>query len=186
MTVVWETQKLSFRESRFPGKLSVVARQPREGPMPADAAASSPSVAGLQQRIEVLEAELRIRTTERDEASKQQAAAAEVLQVINASPGARQRFSEPIPPKARPLCHAAFGTFGIFDGRRLPPAATRGVPEAFAQYRRSNPPEYGPGTGPGRLIAGEAYVHDIDVADTEAYRQGDPNARALVDLDGAR
>ena len=154
--------------------------------MPSDAAASSPSVSELLQRIEMLEAELRARTAERDEASKQQAAAVEVLQVINASPGDLQPVFEAILTKAMTLCHAAFGTFGIFDGRRLHTAATRGVPEALARFRRSNPPAYGPGTGPGRLMAGEAYVHDIDVADTEAYRQGDPNARALVDLGGAR
>src|SRR5512136_2050307 len=141
--------------------------------MPSDAAASSPSVSELRQRIEMLEAELRARTAERDEASRQQAAAAEVLQVINASPGDLQPVFEAILTKAMTLCHAAFGTFGIFDGRRLNTAATRGVPEAFARFRRSNPPAYGPGTGPGRLMAGEAYVHDIDVADTEAYRQGD-------------
>jgi GAF domain-containing protein len=124
--------------------------------------------------------------TEQREALEQQAAAAEVLQVINASRGDLQPVFEAILTKAMTLCQAAFGTFGIFDGRGLRTAATRGVPEAFARFRRSNPPNYGPGTGPGRLIAGEAYVHDIDVAGTEAYRQEDPNARGLVDLGGAR
>ena len=60
------------------------------------------------------------------------------------------------------------------------------MPEAFARFRLSNPPAYGPGTGPARLIAGEDYVHDIDAADSEAYRQGDPSRRAIVELGGAR
>src|SRR5262249_828698 len=46
--------------------------------------------------------------------------------------------------------------------------------------------DYGPGTGPGRLIAGENIVHDIDAADSEAYRQGDSRRRAIVELGGAR
>src|SRR5215472_11405331 len=84
------------------------------------------------------------------------------------------------------LCEAAFGTLNTFDGQRLNTAATRGVPEAFARYRLSNPPEYGPGTGPGRLVAGEDIVHEIDAADSEAYRQGDSRRRAIVELGGAR
>ena len=85
----------------------------------------------------MLEAELRARTAERDGASQQQAATVEVLQVINASPGDLQPVFEAILTKAMTLCHAAFGTFGIFDGRRLHTAATRGVPEAFARFLQS-------------------------------------------------
>jgi GAF domain-containing protein len=154
--------------------------------MPADAAASSPSVPDLQQRIEMLEADLRARTAERNEAVEQQAATTEVLRVINASAGNLQPVFDTIVEHAMTLCDAAFGMFGTFDGQHLQTVATRGVPEAFVQFRLSNPPEYGTETGPGRLIAGEAYVHDIDVADSEAYRIGDPNRRAIVDLGGAR
>jgi two-component system, NtrC family, sensor kinase len=45
---------------------------------------------------------------------------------------------------------------------------------------------YGPGTGVARLLAGERVVHFVDAADTDVYRHGDPNQRAVVDLGGAR
>ena len=123
---------------------------------------------------------------ETQEALERQTATTEVLETINSSPGDLQPVFEAILEKAMMLCDAAFGTFATFDGERLDTVATRGVPEAFARYRLSNPPAYGPGTGPARLIAGEDYVHDIDAADSEAYRQGDPSRRAIVELGGAR
>jgi PAS domain S-box-containing protein len=60
------------------------------------------------------------------------------------------------------------------------------VPAAYAEYRRNNPPNYGPGTGPARMLAGERIVHHLDMMDEEAYRRGEQNRRALVDLGGAR
>jgi GAF domain-containing protein len=54
------------------------------------------------------------------------------------------------------------------------------------QYRSSGPPDYGPETAPGRLLGGEKWVHVVDMADSDTYRTGDPNRRALVDLGGAR
>jgi hypothetical protein len=41
------------------------------------------------------------------------------------------------------------------------------VPAPFAEFRRQNPPVYGPGTGVARLLAGERFVHFIDAADTD-------------------
>ena len=120
------------------------------------------------------------------QALEQQTATAEVLSAINSSPGDLQPVFDIILAKAMTLCDGAFGTFATFDGQRLHTVVTRGVPEAFAHYRLSNPPTYGPGTGPARLIAGEDYVHDIDAADSEAYRRGDPSRRAIVELGGAR
>jgi GAF domain-containing protein len=124
--------------------------------------------------------------TELRESLEQQTATTEILQAINGSPGELHPVFDAIVEKAMTLCDATFGTFATFDGQTLHTAVTRGVPEAFTRFRLSNPPDYGPGTGPGRLIAGEDCVHDIDGADSEAYRRGDPNRRAIVDLGGAR
>src|SRR4029079_12953473 len=120
------------------------------------------------------------------ESLERQIATTGVLETINSSPGDLQPVFDTILAKAMALCDAAFGMFSTFDGQSLNTVASRGVPEAFARFRLSNPPSYGPATGPARLIAGEDYVHDIDAADGEAYRQGDPNRRAIVELGGAR
>jgi PAS domain S-box-containing protein len=56
----------------------------------------------------------------------------------------------------------------------------------YGDFMRRNPPNYGPETGPGRILSGERLVHVRDMMDTDLYRSGDPNRRALVDLARAR
>ena len=46
--------------------------------------------------------------------------------------------------------------------------------------------EYGPDTAPARLLQGELFVEISDMRESDAYRRGEPNRRALVDLGGAR
>ena len=46
--------------------------------------------------------------------------------------------------------------------------------------------DYGPGTAPARLLEGEPHVELVDLLESDAYRAGEPNRRALVDLGGAR
>ncbi|MFL4968069.1 MAG: GAF domain-containing protein, partial [Xanthobacteraceae bacterium] len=65
-------------------------------------------------------------------------------------------------------------------------AAMRGLPPAYAAYRFQHSLDYGPGTAPARLLQGEPVVHLLDLQESEAYRAGEPNRRALVDLGGAR
>ncbi len=124
--------------------------------------------------------------TELREALDQQTATSEILGVINSSPGNLAPVFEAILEKAMLLCDAAFGLFNTYDGKRFHTIVTRGVPEAFAEYRRAHPAEYGPGSSPVLLVAGAPYVHTIDAAEGEAYKAGEPNRRALVDLGGAR
>jgi GAF domain-containing protein len=111
---------------------------------------------------------------------------AEVLQVINSSPGDLTLVFDAIVDKALDLCEAAFGMLSTYDGERFHPAALRCIPAAFVEFMREHPQIFGPETGPGRLALGEPLVHVHDVTDTDLYRSGNPNRRAIADLAGAR
>ena len=124
--------------------------------------------------------------TETREALEQQTATAEVLGVINASPGDLAPVFDAILEKAMQRCGTAFGYLDTFDGERFATAAVRGFPPAFAAFRKLSTPNYGPGTIPERLLAGARVVHVLDLKAEEAYASGEPNRRAIVDLGGAR
>ena len=130
--------------------------------------------------------ELRVRTDDLSESLEQQTATSEVLKVISSSPGELEPVFDAMLEKAMRVCEATFGHLATYDGARFHTVAIRGVPAPFAEFRRQNPPEYGPGTGVARLLSGERVVHFADAADTDVYRHGDPNQRAVVDLGGAR
>jgi GAF domain-containing protein len=123
---------------------------------------------------------------EQREALNQQTATAEVLQVINASPGNLGPVFEAMLNKAVDLCGAAFGILLTYDGERFHHVAFRSIPAAYVDFMREQPPIYGPESAPGRLAHGEHLVHMLDITDTDAYRSGDPNRRAIADLAGAR
>jgi len=124
--------------------------------------------------------------TETREALEQQTATAEVLGVINSSPGDLAPVFDAMLEKAMRLCEAAFGELHVYDGERYRPAALRGVPPAHAEFRLSNPITHGPGTLTGRIRAGADVLHVLDLKAEEAYRAGDPHRRSVVDLGGAR
>lgn len=65
-------------------------------------------------------------------------------------------------------------------------AAARGLPDKYAAHRARSSGDYGPGTAPFRHLQGEFLVQIVDLKDSDAYRTGEPNRRALVDLGGAR
>ena len=142
--------------------------------------------ADLQKSYAELEQRVADRTAELSESLDQQTATAEVLGVINSSPGDLAPVFDAMLEKALRLCGAAFGVLGTYDGERFRSAAARDVPAAYAEFRAHDTGIYGPGTGPARVLEGEKIVHIPDLLASEPYQRGDPNRRALVDLGGAR
>jgi two-component system NtrC family sensor kinase len=130
--------------------------------------------------------DVQARTQELSESLAQQTATSEVLGVISSSAGDLTPVFDAMLGKAMQLCGADFGVLNTFDGVLFHTAATRGLPPAYDKYRRSRPLEYGLGTAPARLLQGEPFVEIPDMRESDAYRRGEPNRRALVDLGGAR
>src|SRR5712671_4230372 len=141
--------------------------------MPDDTAADPGQV------IAELRRELAQYKTALAEALEQQTATAEVLQVINSSPGDLAPVFEAMLEKAMRLCEAAFGFLTTYDGKRFTPAAMRGVPASLATYFSAGMDQPRPGEAHARLLAGEELIHSIDQKDEEPYRVGSPLRRAV-------
>ncbi len=124
--------------------------------------------------------------TETREALEQQTATAEVLQVINSSPGNLAPVFDAMLEKAMRLCEAAFGIMLIRDGGHFQTAALHGVPPALAEFLSGTPREPGKHTAVGRMLDGEDFVHFEDMTKEPAYQSGDPRQRAFVELGGTR
>src|SRR5436305_14662956 len=124
-------------------------------------------IADLGRRLAESTAERDQHRAERDEAIAAQTATAEVLQVINSSPGELAPVFDALLDKALDLCEAAFGTLWTFDGECFHAIALRRVPAGFAEVLTQAPYRPEPGSGHERLLRGAPYVQ-IDDAAAEA------------------
>jgi GAF domain-containing protein len=123
--------------------------------------------------------------TEQREALEQQTATAEVLQVINATPGDLAPVFDAMLDKATGLCEAAFGAMMIHEGDDWHrPVAIRGLTPERVRDWGQDPLYLGPGTPSYRLVRGERLVHVQNATEEEAYRSGNPYWRDLIEVDG--
>ena len=139
----------------------------------------------LKQTVAELRRELAAHKAERDEALAREAAMAEVLQVINSSPGDLAPILDAMLERAIRLCEAAYGTFVQFDGENVHVVALRDVPPPLADFLRA-PSQVRPGTAADRLNRGERYIHVPDVSAEPESISSEPRRRAYVELGGAR
>ena len=123
---------------------------------------------------------------EQREALEQQPATAEILQAINRSPGELQPVFDILLDKAMRLCEAAFGILAVKDNKQTHTVAAHGLPAALAEWRSNHPVINAQNTLLVRVLAGEPYIHTLDLKDDDLYRRDEPLRRANVDLGGAR
>ena len=116
---------------------------------------------------------------------EQQTATAEVLQVINSSPGDLAPVFDAMLEKALRLCEAACGNLLVFDGRSFSFASVQGDPDLVEHMRRRGPFEPMPGTALSRIVEGEDVAEIADLLKSHEYHSV-PQFRELVDIGGYR
>ena len=142
-------------------------------------------LANPEQRIANLERQLAERTAERDQATSErdevlherdealqrETATAEVLGVINSSPGDLAPVFDAMLEKATRLCEAPFGILRTWDGERFHLGAVHGDHPRYSDWaQRRGPIQPDQDASPlGRILAGEKVVHFADVPGGEGY-----------------
>jgi PAS domain S-box-containing protein len=123
--------------------------------------------------------------TETREALAQQTAAAEMLEVINSSPGDLAPVFQAMLHKAHTLCEASFGALMTYDGERFFAVAHQGTPAPFQEFLSSGI-RPGPADPFRRMVEGAELSHIHDLAEVAARSPGAQLPRVAVDLGGIR
>jgi len=129
-------------------------------------------VADPPQTIAELKQKLIERTAQLEEALAQQAASAEILEIINRAPGDLAPVFEAMLERAMRLCDAAFGGFLVPNGELIRYVALRNVPKPFADFLAGNPVRLRTMLGPA--LPNRSVLHFADLSKEQAYRRRIP------------
>jgi GAF domain-containing protein len=117
---------------------------------------------------------------------EQQTATADVLRIINSSPGDLEPVFEAMLANAARVCDAKSGNIFRWDGELFHHVAAHNTPAAFAEIRR-RAATYRPDpiTPLGRVLASKSIIHIADLASEEAYLKArEPRIVQAVELGG--
>jgi signal transduction histidine kinase len=123
--------------------------------------------------------ELRQRTRDLEESLEQQTATAEILQVINSSPGNIAPVYDVVLEKARSLCDVPIGGLMLYDGRQFRTVALHGLPEQFLEEALRPFP---PGPPHERLMRGDRLLHETNYQAVASQSGRHPASRALAEM----
>jgi GAF domain-containing protein len=120
-----------------------------------------------------------------NEAREQLRSISEVLRAIGSSPGKLEPIFKSMLANAVHICEANFGILLLYDGDHFSLAAAHNPPPAHTELRRRQPEIRSPGIL-ARVVATKQVLHIADCTEDTAYRQGDTDFVAFVDLCSAR
>ena len=119
---------------------------------------------------------------------EQQTATAEVLRVINSSPGELEPVFQAMLENATRLCEAEFGNLFLYDGEAFRTVALYHASQAYSKSRQQPflADDLHPDVPLVRIIQSKDIIHIADVRTERSYVAGDPEFSKLVDVAGAR
>jgi GAF domain-containing protein len=121
------------------------------------------------------------------ESLEQQTATADVLKVISSSTGELQPVFESMLENAVRICEAGFANLWLHDGKDFKAAAIYGAPPEYRDMlQKEIKVRPGAGTPFAGVIATKQPTQIADLAESEAYRRGDPVVVASVKIAGTR
>jgi GAF domain-containing protein len=144
------------------------------------------AAADLKRQVAALEQRLQAAAAERDEALAQQAAVAEVLEVINAKPGDLDAAFDAIVERAIRFCDATGGGLWLVEGdiAQASGATRRTLPAPFIDFVFRTPARLIDLLG--RSPQQQSSFHVEDVKATKAYRDKAPFVVASAELGAIR
>src|SRR5260370_31407591 len=160
-----------------------LARKGAKSRRPATSLRSKATKAGTQvDSLRAANADLKKKLAE---ASEQQTATSEVLQVISTSSGELVPGFETMLANAVRICEATFGNMYLRDGEVFRIAAAHNTPPALLEHRRRVPLQR-PTSAFGRMVRTKQVVHVADLLADQTYAEREPEVVTGVELGGIR